>query len=235
MTLNLEAQTIPSQDIGITTEVSHRFPGETWVEASWSDFLQATEQSDYSKGKFYYYQSHLRIEMPPIGNDHASDHSIIISALHLYACLQDIPLNLKDNCSYRKPGYQEAQPDISGYLGENTNAIPYGTGVVNLEEFPAPSLVVEIANTSLVDDQEIKRLLYEELGIQEYWIVNVKTGNILAFRMENQGSYRIQESQILPNLKLSILEEALRMTRNQSHSHVMKWLMNTLNPLNPSV
>ncbi|MFM7577381.1 MAG: Uma2 family endonuclease, partial [Microcystaceae cyanobacterium] len=50
---------------------------DTWVEASWQDFMQATENPDYEKGKFYYYQGNLRIEMPHVSNAHASNHSII--------------------------------------------------------------------------------------------------------------------------------------------------------------
>jgi Uma2 family endonuclease len=202
---------------------------DTWVEASWQDFIQATENPDYEKGKFYYYQGKLRIEMPPLGNDHSRDHSIINSAINLYSGLKDIDLNANDNCSYRKVGYQEAQPDLSYYLGKIVDAIPYGINIIKLDEFPAPTLVIEIANTSLADDQGEKRLLYEELGIQEYWIVNVKVGEIIAFKIENGGSYRIRESHVLPNLKLSILEEALKMTRQTNHGKVMAWLLTIFN------
>jgi len=85
--------------------------------------------------------------------------------------------------------------------------------------------VVEIANTSLGDDRGEKRLLYEELGIKEYWIVDVKKGEIIAFKMENNGSYRMRESQVLPNLQISILEEALKMTRQMNHGKVGAWLL----------
>ncbi len=198
---------------------------DTWIEASWQDFIQATENPDYEKGKFYYYQGKLRIEMFPVGNDHAREHSIINSAINLYAGLKPIDLNGKDNCSYRKIGYQEAQPDLSYYLGDTVDAIPYGTNIIQLDKFPALTLVIEIAKTSLEDDQGEKQLLYEKLGIQEYWIVNVNKGEIIAFKMENGGSYRIRESQVLPDLKLSILEEALKMTRQTNHGKVMAWLL----------
>jgi Uma2 family endonuclease len=200
---------------------------DKWIDATWEEFIQATENPNYQKGKFYYYQGRLRIEMSPLGNDHASDHSIISTAINLYAGFKNIDLNGKDNCSYRKTGYQEAQPDLSYYLGETADAIPYGTNIINLDKFPSPTLVVEIANTSLADDQGEKRLLYEELGIKEYWIVKVKRGEIIAFKMENQGSYRIRESQVLPNLKLSVLDEALKMTRQTNHGKVVAWLLET--------
>lgn len=198
---------------------------DTWVEASWQDFMQATENPDYEKGKFYYYQGNLRIEMPHVSNAHASDHSIINGAINLYASLKAIDFNGNDSCSYRQVGYREVQPDLSYYLGETVNAIPHGTGIVPLERFPPPTLVIEVAQSSFKDDYEIKRLLYEELGIQEYWIVNVNKGEIIAFKMENGGSYRIRESLVLPDLKLSILEEALKMTRQTNHGQVMAWLL----------
>ena len=207
------------------TLLQEKILSDKWIDATWKEFIQATENPDYQKGKFYYYKGKLRIEMSPLGNDHASDHSIINTAINIYAALKNISLNGKDNCSYRKTGYQEAQPDLSYYIGETVDAIPYGTSIINLDEYPAPTLVIEIANTSLADDQGEKRLLYEELGIKEYWIVNVKTGEIIAFKMENNGSYRIKESLVLPNLKISILEEALKMTRQTNHGKVVGWLL----------
>ncbi len=103
---------------------------------TWEEFIQATENPDYQKAKFYYYQRKLRIEMSPLGNDHASDHSIIHTAINLYIGLRNIDFNAKDNCSYRQTGYQEAQPDLSYYLGETVDAIPYGTSIIDLDKFP---------------------------------------------------------------------------------------------------
>jgi Uma2 family endonuclease len=198
---------------------------DTWITASWDEFLQAAAHPDYGKSKFYYYQNQLRIEMSPIGNDHSRDHYLITNAISLYAIFQQIPLNGNDNCSYRKTDQWEVQPDIACHIGDNAMAIPYGTGIVNLEEYPPPDLVIEIANTSLADDQGQKRLLYEALGVKEYWIVDVKTTKILGFKMENQGSYQIRESLILPGLNLAVLEEALQRTRQTNHGEVMRWLL----------
>ncbi|MBF2055921.1 MAG: Uma2 family endonuclease [Cyanobacterium sp. T60_A2020_053] len=207
------------------TLLQEKIASDTWIDSTWDEFIHATENPDYQQGKFYFYQQKLRIEMPPLGNDHASDQSIINTAIYLYVLSKNIEMNAKDNCSYRKLGYYEAQPDLSYYLQERVNAIPYGTSIINLDKFSPPTLVIEIANTSLNDDQGTKRLLYEELGIKEYWIVNVKKGEIMAFKMENKGSYRITESQVLPNLQIAILEEALKMTRETNHTVVGAWLL----------
>lgn len=198
---------------------------DTWTEATWEEFIQATESPDYQKGKFYYYQNQLRIEMSPISSDHAGDHGLVNGALSLYVALKNIPVTIRDTCSYRKPSQWEVQPDISCHVGDNAMAIPSGTGIVNLNDYPPPDLVIEIANTSLADDQGKKRLLYEELGIKEYWIVDVKATKILGFKMENQGSYQIRESLVLPGLNLAVLEEALQKTRQTNHGEVMRWLL----------
>ncbi len=58
---------------------------DTWIDATWDEYIQAIEDPVYKKSKCYYYNGKLRIEMPPVGNDHASDHWIIIHAVHLFA------------------------------------------------------------------------------------------------------------------------------------------------------
>jgi Uma2 family endonuclease len=187
--------------------------------------MEIEENLNDEKAKSYYYQGKIRFEMSPLGNDHASDHSIIITAINIYNILKGIKFDCKDNCTHRKTGYQSAQPDLSYYVGDNANAIPYNTGVINLDVYPAPNLVIEIANTSLPDDLGYKRLLYENFGCQEYWIVDVQNQRIIAFAISDGGSKQISQSEVLSNLDLGILEEALRKTRQEDHGKVGAWLM----------
>lgn len=209
----------------MTTLISLTTSNETWIKATWDDYLQAENDSDDDKSKLYYYQGKLKIQMSPLGNDHASDHSIINYGINLYASLKNIDLNGKDNCTYHKIGSQAAQPDLSYYTGKNVDAIAYGTQVINLDHSPAPSLVIEIANSSLKDDLGMKRLLYENLGVEEYWIVDVQTTKIIAFAIADGGSKRIYQSVVLPSLEINILENALQKTRQENHSKVGVWLL----------
>jgi Uma2 family endonuclease len=207
------------------SELQTQLVTDTWIAATWDDYIQIIENPVYVKAQGYYHNRHMRIEMPPIGNDHASDHTIILFAVNLFASIKGIALNGKDNCTYRKTGFNEAQPDVSYYIGENADVIPYGTSIINLDIYPSPDLVIEVANTSLADDQGQKRILYEDLGVKEYWILNVQNVQIMAFAIENQGSRRITESQVLPGLTISLLNEALRRTRQMNQSQVGAWLL----------
>jgi Uma2 family endonuclease len=202
-----------------------QLPLDTWVSATWDEYLHTLEDPICKTAKGYYYNGKMRIEMSPVGNDHASDHSIVTYAVHLFAALKKIDLNGKDNCTYRKAGLDDAQPDASFYIGETAEVVPYGTTIIDLNIYPPPTLVIEVANTSVSDDKGDKRLLYEELGVAEYWIVDVQDVQVLVFAVENGGSRKITQSQVLPNLDVSLLNEAMRLTRQMNHGKVSAWLL----------
>ncbi|NER06030.1 MAG: Uma2 family endonuclease [Okeania sp. SIO3C4] len=196
-------------------------PTDTWVSATWNEYLQTIENPIYAKAKSYYYQGKFRIEMSPVSHDHASDNTFISAAIIIFCSLKNIDTKGLTNCSYRKIGVQEVQPDISYYIGDNANIIPRGTSIIDLDTYPSPDLVIEIANTSLSDDKGEKRLIYEDLKVKEYWIVDVKNVDIIAFTMVDDGSKRITESIVLPGLLIDVLKEALKQSLSINHSQVI--------------
>ncbi|WP_445629805.1 Uma2 family endonuclease [Nostoc sp. DSM 114167] len=207
------------------SETQTQLPTDTWICASWQEYEQIVANLLNEKAKSYYYKGHMRLEMPPVSFAHGKDHVIIIFAVTLFTALKGILATGLDTTTFRKTGIQDCQPDVAYYLREHTQTIPAGTGIVNLDRYPAPDLVIEIAKTSLLDDLGTKRSLYEELGIAEYWVVDVQNAEIIAYAIADRGSKRIQESQVLPGLVIAILEEALRRSREISQSKVCAWLL----------
>ncbi|GFZ95125.1 Uma2 family endonuclease [Okeania sp. KiyG1] len=97
--------------------------------------------------------------------------------------------------------------------------------IIDLEKYPAPDLVIEVANSSLSDAQGEKLILYENIGVGEYWIIDVQNVQVIAFAVADRGSKQIQESLVLPELKISLLDEALQLSRNMNQRLVGAWLM----------
>ena len=196
----------------------------TWVKASWEEFIQVVDNPKYQKAKFYYFNGEARVESMPTGSDHSNDYALIVMAIGLFIAVNGLAVNSKDNCSYRKVGSKEVQPDMSYYVGDRAQLIPWGTGVVDLDVYPAPDLAIEIANSSWADDIGKKRLMYEDLGVKEYWVIDVKNVEILAFAITDfegiKGSYRITRAQIITGLEIALLKEVLYLSRENDHGYV---------------
>jgi Uma2 family endonuclease len=205
------------------SELKTQLPTDTWIGATWEDYQQAI--ANLEKSKSYYYKGHMRLEMLPVSSDHGRYHIILIFAVNIFAAIKGIPATGFDTTTFEKTGVRDSQPDIAYYLGNNAQVIPVGGGIVNLDVYPRPDLVIEIAKTSLLDDLGTKRSLYESLGVAEYWVVDVQNTQILAYAIANQGSKLIPESLVLPGLKMSILESALKQGREIDQSQVVLWLL----------
>ncbi|NER04969.1 MAG: Uma2 family endonuclease [Okeania sp. SIO3C4] len=115
-------------------------------------------------------------------------------------------------------------PDASYYFRENADVVSWEASIIDLDIYPPPNLVIEVANTSLADDKGEKRLLYEAMNVAEYWIVDVQKLEVIAFAIANRGSQRINQSQVLPGLAISLLEEALQRTRQENQLDIYTWL-----------
>jgi Uma2 family endonuclease len=196
-----------------------------WIEADWEKYITTIESPEHEKHQGYYYNGHMRIEDMPIGADHSRYHVLMTFAINLFCTIGGIAINGFDNCSYRKIGIRECQPDLSYYCGERARLAPVGTSVINLDEQATPDLVIEISNTSISGDLGAKRFLYEEMGVSEYWIVDVQNTLIYAFEIIDRGSRRIDISLVLPGLSIETITTALTLSKEQDQSQIGKWLM----------
>jgi Uma2 family endonuclease len=201
---------------------------DIWVKATWEDYLSFAEDSAWEKGKFYYYEQHMMVEMSPVGSLHARHNSIVSRVVNFYTAFRNIRVIELINASFRKTGIREFQPDLAYYIGSDLRVPPNDSNSpVDLDEYDPPNLVVEIGASSFNDDLGSKRLLYEGAGIAEYWVERANTREVFAFAINGGGSGRIQDSRVLPGLEIRLVEEALNRSQTQDDGEINRWLIQT--------
>ena len=124
------------------------------------------------------------IEMSPIGRLHASTVDRLANVLKEHLVKNVIvrsqnPIYISD--------LSEPQPDI---------AIVKPRGDYYAKQLPGGKdtlLIVEVADTSLMYDREVKLPLYAASGVPEYWLVNLKDREIEAYHTPLDNTYKTQE------------------------------------------
>jgi Uma2 family endonuclease len=197
---------------------------DAWVPATWEEFLALSDVSEPEKVRCYYDEGWMRIETMPVGSAHGQDNSILAAVISLYGTFRDLNYVSFTNSSFRKAGERECQPDLAYDIGANVQRPPKNNQPVDVNLYSAPTLAIEVSATTLSDDLGQKRLLYERLGVEEYWVVNVEAATVIAFAIANGGSRQIHVSAVLPDLQISVVEEALRRSQIEDDGTLNRWL-----------
>jgi Uma2 family endonuclease len=96
---------------------------------------------------------------------------------------------------------------------------------VNLHKYDSPNLIVEISSSTLNDDLGRKRLLYERVGISEYWVIDTEEKQAIAFSIADRRSGEIEQSLVLPCLNISLIAEVLKRSENHNDTLIYQWLL----------
>lgn len=81
----------------------------------------------------------------------------------------------------RIPPYNEPEPDIMVTRGQLEDY---------LDQHPGPDdavLVVEVSDTTVDADRDVKGPLYASAGVPEYWLINVRGGVLEVYRNPTQA------------------------------------------------
>lgn len=121
------------------------------------------------------------IEMAPIGSEHAGHHNHLVGLLAYR-------LHGKAVVAGQNPlvlgGYEEPQPDIAVLRWRDDyyrGAHPHAEDVL---------LIIEIADTTLRYDRDVKVPLYARNGIPEVWLLDVQNRQLETYREPINGIYQ---------------------------------------------
>jgi Uma2 family endonuclease len=148
------------------------------------------------------------IMSPPISNDHAESHGLLVEVLRHYA--RATPgVSLGVNASVRLDGRNEYQPDIVLRIRSGGMA---GTKVDSKRLLEGrPELVVEIALSSHSYDLHEKKAVYQRNHVPEYFVWEVMDARLHWFALE-AGEYApikprpdgLSRSRVFPGLWLDL-------------------------------
>lgn len=125
----------------------------------------------------------LILEMAPEGPDHAdlstgAAEFFILRSQGRYQVRDAKPITIAETDS-------EPEPDIALVRRQ-----AYRQG------HPTPAdvfLLIEFANSSLEKDTEEKRQVYATAGIADYWVANLKQGELIVYREPQGNDYRLEQ------------------------------------------
>ncbi|NCJ08548.1 Uma2 family endonuclease [Synechococcales cyanobacterium C] len=198
---------------------------DTWVKATWDDFAATMDDPQYTVGRGYFDHGSMRIEMAPLGPGHGRHNAVAMDVVSMFAALRNIRLAKLINCSFSKPGEQGCQPDVAFYIGDRFQLPPQDNTPVDVTVYGPPTLAIEVGTSSFKDDLGAKRLLYERLGVAEYWVVDVANHAAIAFSVAAGRSGEIAVSEVLPGLQMAVVAEALGRSQTEDDSTLLRWLM----------
>ena len=150
----------------------HRWSVEEYHQMARSGLLGETDRVELIEGEL--------IDMAPIGSKHAFFVDRLAELLSSgpqagYMVRVQNPVVLGER--------NEPQPDIA--LVRRVNYI---------DRHPCPAdilLIVEVSDTTLEYDRDVKLALYARHDIPEVWLLNVKAGELTVFREPAEGQYRL--------------------------------------------
>ncbi len=150
----------------------HRWSVEEYHQMARSGLLGETDRVELIEGEL--------IDMAPIGSKHAFFVDRLAELLSSgpqagYMVRVQNPVVLGER--------NEPQPDIA--LVRRVNYI---------DRHPCPAdilLIVEVSDTTLEYDRDVKLALYARHDIPEVWLLNVKAGELTVFREPAEAQYRL--------------------------------------------
>jgi Uma2 family endonuclease len=197
-----------------------------WQLGTWEDYLNLLDSPAAEDWKFFFNRGYILTDMSAEGINHAK-YCDLLTMIFLVWFLQypEQKAQSMSNCTLCRSGQQGASPDKVLYLGEGIPQWQEGEPRrIDVEQWRVPDLVGEVGDTTLATDLDEKKRLYAEMGVPEYWVIDVRGDRIFMFRLQVDQKYQeVQESTVLQGLPSSLLQQALAKLQQETNITVAAW------------
>jgi Uma2 family endonuclease len=201
-------------------------PSQQWQQATWQDYEMLRDDTNSDRCKLFFDNQRLWVEMGAEGMNHAQFSALFEMVFAIWV-IQNPQYRVASfrGCQIEKKGFRAAAPDIVLYVGENIPTWKSGQSrFINLDNWRSPDLVGEISDTTLAIDLDEKKRLYADLGISEYWVIDVRAYRLFAFKLDEIGVYQQCEvSQVLPNFAIALLEQTVELLATKTNTEAAIW------------
>ena len=200
-------------------------PLREWHPATWEDYITLRDAPIKERMKLAYNQEKLWVDMGGEGINHSIVSDLFTSLLFFWAVQRPEQMFTSlGRCLIEKPETQACAPDLVLYIGEDYPQYKPGEpDRINLTQWRVPNLVGEISDTTLADDLDQQKHLYEALGIPEYWVIDVRGQRVFAFQLQEEKYKICTESLALNGLQISVLEETLKRLSEGTNTSAAAW------------
>ncbi|UBF29044.1 Uma2 family endonuclease [Kovacikia minuta CCNUW1] len=163
-----------------------------WQPATWEDYVALRDEETVERMRLFFSEGWLWFEMGNEGMNHSRTSDLFIM---LILCWKqrypDQKIRTFSRCQLEKVGKKACAPDLVIYLGDD---FPYWEPgqrrFINLDQVRVPDLVGEVSDTTLATDLDEKKRIYADLQIPEYWVLDARGRQVLAFQLQENGTYQ---------------------------------------------
>ena len=198
-----------------------------WKPATWEDYLAYRNLPNNDKMKLFFNNGYLLV-IDTLGEEIEPATIRNLFTMLFASWLIQNPNNIFSSlggCLIEKAPIKACIPDLVIYLGEDCPRSLQGEKqYIDLSRWRVPNLVGEIADTTLATDMDEKKHLYAELGIPEYWVIDVRGQRVFAFQLQENGEYKeCDRSLALAELPISLLEQTLSRLNQETNGSAAFW------------
>lgn len=201
-------------------------PLRQWHVATWEDYVALRDAPTRERMRLFFKRDQLWVDMGGEGINHSGISDLFVSLFFLWAIQRPEQMyNSCGRCLLEQPKTQACAPDLVLYVGADYPQWQEGEPRrIDLTRWRVPDLVGEISDTTLATDLDEQKHLNAQLGIAEYWVVDVQGRRVFAFELQDNGQYQVcTRSRALAGLPISLLEDTLKRVSEGTNTRAAAW------------